>query len=102
MKHGFLNIRHIKQVARDTIKQFDVRTDGIDQLTSSCRGNQQKLIIGRTLLHQSNIIVAAQPTRGVDIGTIEYMPSASHAEMRGLRFRHPADFRGPGRGHKAG
>ena len=38
VKHGFLNIRHIKQVARDTIKQFDVRTDGIDQLTSSCQG----------------------------------------------------------------
>lgn len=74
VKHGFLNIRHIKQVARDTIKQFDVRTDGIDQLTSSLSGgNQQKLIIGRTLLHQSNIIVAAQPTRGVDIGAIEYI-----------------------------
>ena len=74
VKHGFLNIRRIKQVARDTIKQFDVRTDGIDQLTSSLSGgNQQKLIIGRTLLHQSNIIVAAQPTRGVDIGAIEYI-----------------------------
>ena len=70
VKHGFLNIRRIKQVARDTIKQFDVRTDGIDQLTSSLSGgNQQKLIIGRTLLHQSNIIVAAQPTRGVNTST---------------------------------
>ena len=42
-------------------------------VSSLSGGNQQKLIIGRTLLHQSNIIVAAQPTRGVDIGAIEYI-----------------------------
>lgn len=71
---GFMDTGRIRQVAEDAIRQFDVRTDGIDQLTSSLSGgNQQKLIIGRTLLHQSNIIVAAQPTRGVDIGAIEYI-----------------------------
>ena len=53
---------------------YDVRTYEIDQLTSSLSGgNQQKLIIGRTLHHQRNMIVAAQPTRGVDIGAIEYI-----------------------------
>ncbi len=73
-KNGFLRLKEIKDTARNMIHQYDVRTDGIDQLTSSLSGgNQQKLIIGRTLHHQRNMIVAAQPTRGVDIGAIEYI-----------------------------
>ena len=59
-----------------------MRTTGIDQMTQSLSGgNQQKLIIGRTLMHQNRIILAAQPTRGVDIGAIEYI----HAELMKMR-----------------
>ena len=81
-RHGLMNIRHIKEKAEAAIRQYDVRTSGIEQTTDSLSGgNQQKLIIGRTLSHQDRIILAAQPTRGVDIGAIEYI----HTELMKMR-----------------
>ena len=80
--HGFLHIKKIREKAEEAVKRYDVRTTGIDQMTQSLSGgNQQKLIIGRTLMHQNRIILAAQPTRGVDIGAIEYI----HAELMKMR-----------------
>ncbi len=80
--HGLLNLKKIRSTAEEAIKRYDVRTTGVDQTTDSLSGgNQQKLIIGRTLMHQNRIILAAQPTRGVDIGAIEYI----HAELMKMR-----------------
>ena len=77
-----LNLKKIRSTAEEAIKRYDVRTTGVDQTTDSLSGgNQQKLIIGRTLMHQNRIILAAQPTRGVDIGAIEYI----HAELMKMR-----------------
>lgn len=64
----------IKTEARSLIKQYDVRTPDEDTPTSSLSGgNQQKVIVARELSRQPDFIVAAQPTRGLDIGAIEFV-----------------------------
>lgn len=79
---GALKIKAIKDTTRKAIEDYDIRTDGIEQTTASLSGgNQQKLIVGRVLLHHTGIVLAAQPTRGVDIGAIEYI----HSQLIRLR-----------------
>lgn len=81
-KKGFLKIRDIEKTAERFIKDYDIRTEGPQQKTASLSGgNVQKLIVGRTLMHQNYIILAAQPTRGVDIGAIEYI----HSQLMHMR-----------------
>ena len=81
-KGGILKTRVIKDVTRKAIEDYDIRTDGIEQMTASLSGgNQQKLIVGRVLMHHTGIVLAAQPTRGVDIGAIEYI----HSQLIRLR-----------------
>lgn len=73
-KFGIMKNKKIRRDAEASIEEFDIRTEGIDQLTHSLSGgNIQKLIVGRVIKHQSGIVLAAQPTRGVDIGAIEYI-----------------------------
>jgi simple sugar transport system ATP-binding protein len=51
------------------VEQYDVRTPGIDVLASSLSGgNQQKLIVGREMSGSPRVLIAAHPTRGVDVG----------------------------------
>ena len=81
-RHGRLKIRDIRRITEEAIGTYDVRADGVDQLTQSLSGgNQQKLIIGRVLKHHTGIVLAAQPTRGVDVGAIEYI----HRKLLDLR-----------------
>ena len=54
---------------RRIVEEFDVRTPGIDVTAASLSGgNQQKLIIGREMSHNPKFLIAAHPTRGVDVG----------------------------------
>ena len=79
---GMLRIRTIRRMAEKCVQDYDVRCDGIDQPVGSLSGgNQQKVIIVRVLVHQQELVVAAQPTRGVDIGAIEYI----HNQLLKLR-----------------
>ena len=56
------------------VKDFDVRTPSIFALAAHLSGgNQQKLVVGRELSRDTKLVVAAQPTRGVDVGSIEYI-----------------------------
>ena len=81
-KGEILKTKKIKDVTRKAIEDYDIRTDGIEQMTASLSGgNQQKLIVGRVLMHHTGIVLAAQPTRGVDIGAIEYI----HSQLIRLR-----------------
>ena len=62
-----------RDVAREhtaqIVKQFDVRTPGVDTLAVALSGgNQQKLIVGREMLSDPKLLVAAHPTRGIDVG----------------------------------
>jgi general nucleoside transport system ATP-binding protein len=71
---GFLFIDKIKELAARLIKRFDVRARGIrvDAATLS-GGNQQKLILARELEGDPVMLVAHQPTRGLDVGAIEFI-----------------------------
>ncbi|MET7703761.1 ABC transporter ATP-binding protein [Streptomyces sp. NPDC005485] len=54
---------------RRIVEEYDVRTPGIDVTAASLSGgNQQKLIVGREMSHQPRFLIAAHPTRGVDVG----------------------------------
>jgi simple sugar transport system ATP-binding protein len=60
--------------ATQLVKQFDVRTPGINTSAGSLSGgNQQKVIIARELSRDIKLLVASQPTRGLDVGSIEYI-----------------------------
>lgn len=64
----------IKQVAKERITTFDVRTTGIEAYASALSGgNQQKVIIAREFSRNIKLLIASQPTRGLDVGSIEYV-----------------------------
>ncbi|HEY7477213.1 MAG TPA: ABC transporter ATP-binding protein [Actinomycetota bacterium] len=71
---GVLFIKKIKELASRLVKLFDVRTRSIDVYASTLSGgNQQKLILARELETDPRLLVAAQPTRGLDVGAIEFV-----------------------------
>jgi simple sugar transport system ATP-binding protein len=64
----------VRDYATKMIKTFDIRTSGPDQLAGSLSGgNQQKLVVAREIGTQPKVLVASQPTRGVDVGSIEFI-----------------------------
>lgn len=76
-KRGILNADYIEQYAQDVVTQFDVRSgEGIYSLAGKLSGgNQQKLIVGREVVSDPELLIAVQPTRGLDVGAIEYIHS---------------------------
>lgn len=71
-KNGFLNFPEINRKAKELIEDFDVRTPS--EFTSAralSGGNQQKAIIAREVDRSPHFLIAAQPTRGLDVGAIE-------------------------------
>jgi general nucleoside transport system ATP-binding protein len=77
----FLNFKQIAQNARNLIKAFNVKTPSRETLVKNLSGgNIQKLILARELARGPRVLIAAQPTRGVDIGATEYIHSRLIAE----------------------
>lgn len=73
-KNGFLNKDAMRDNARHLIEEYDVRTqDEFNTAESLSGGNQQKAIIAREISRNPNFLIAAQPTRGLDVGAIEYI-----------------------------
>lgn len=73
-KLGILNSKCIDQYAENLIKQFNVKVPNTAyKMGTLSGGNMQKVIVARELGTQPDILIAAQPTRGVDIGAIEYI-----------------------------
>ncbi len=71
---GILAIRKIKELASRLVERFDVRTRGIKGNASTLSGgNQQKLILARELQDDPKLLLAHQPTRGLDVGAIEFV-----------------------------
>jgi simple sugar transport system ATP-binding protein len=71
---GVLLIRKIKDLAARIVRLFDVRTRSIEAAASTLSGgNQQKLILARELETDPKLLIAAQPTRGLDVGAIEFV-----------------------------
>jgi len=66
--------RAIFASADTLVQQFDIRTPGIHTLASSLSGgNQQKVIVAREFARPIKLLIASQPTRGLDVGSIEYI-----------------------------
>ncbi len=64
----------IKKLAGSLVDKFDVRTPSIETRAGSLSGgNKQKLVIARELAWEPDLLIAAQPTRGVDVGSIEFI-----------------------------
>ncbi|MGE5572474.1 MAG: ABC transporter ATP-binding protein [Bacteroidota bacterium] len=79
---GILQHRKIVEHAAKIVGVFDVRAASLDQPVSSLSGgNQQKLVVGRELSRDPSLIVAAQPTRGLDIGATDYI----HRQLLAMR-----------------
>ncbi|GIP29234.1 heme ABC transporter ATP-binding protein [Paenibacillus sp. J23TS9] len=73
-KGGFLNKNAIDKQASRLIEHFDVRTPSIETKARSLSGgNQQKAIIAREIDKNPDLLIAAQPTRGLDVGAIEFV-----------------------------
>ncbi|MEV0937539.1 ABC transporter ATP-binding protein [Streptomyces phaeochromogenes] len=65
----WLDIKGAQDDTRRIVEAYDVRTPGIDVTAASLSGgNQQKLIVGREMTHKPRFLIAAHPTRGVDVG----------------------------------
>ena len=64
----------VEKAATERVEQFDVRTPGIATSAGSLSGgNQQKVIVAREFSRPIKLLIAAQPTRGLDVGSIEYI-----------------------------
>jgi simple sugar transport system ATP-binding protein len=73
-KGWFRNMGEIRKNADLLVKKFDIRTTSPAALASSLSGgNKQKVVIARELSQELQVLVAAQPTRGVDVGSIEFI-----------------------------
>jgi simple sugar transport system ATP-binding protein len=69
-----LQLGTFETAAEDQVRQFDVRTESIEAPASSLSGgNQQKVVVARELSRQLQVLIAAQPTRGLDVGSIEFV-----------------------------
>ncbi|MGH2970348.1 MAG: ABC transporter ATP-binding protein [Solirubrobacteraceae bacterium] len=71
---GWLSPKRMAERARGLLRDYDVRGGGSETLASSLSGgNQQKAVIARELSANPKVLIAAQPTRGLDVGAIEFV-----------------------------
>ena len=74
-KNGLINFNNRSKFSKELIESFDIRcSNGNDTIVRSMSGgNQQKIIIAREIFRSPDLLIASQPTRGLDVGAIEYI-----------------------------
>jgi simple sugar transport system ATP-binding protein len=73
-RHGLLDRRAAAAMTEKLVADYDVRCAGVRQKIGLLSGgNQQKVVLGRALLRDPKVIVAVQPTRGLDIGATDFL-----------------------------
>ncbi|MGD9677182.1 MAG: ABC transporter ATP-binding protein [Vulcanibacillus sp.] len=73
-RFGFIDYKKINNYAQKLIEEFDVRTPSVNTLARSLSGgNQQKAIVAREVDRNPDLLIAAQPTRGLDVGAVEFI-----------------------------
>jgi simple sugar transport system ATP-binding protein len=71
---GWINWRTVRSEAQRLVKEFDVRTPSVNTLAGGLSGgNAQKMVLAREMARQPKVLIAAQPTRGLDVSAIEYV-----------------------------
>jgi ABC-type uncharacterized transport system ATPase subunit len=74
VKAGSLQLKYLAEFATETSKEFDIRSQSILSKASELSGgNQQKVVLARELSRDLKFFLAAQPTRGIDVGSIEFV-----------------------------
>lgn len=72
--NGFIVMEEINKNAKNLVKEFDIRTPSINtQVSNLSGGNQQKVIVARELSRAIRLLIINQPTRGLDVGSIEFI-----------------------------
>jgi simple sugar transport system ATP-binding protein len=83
-RRGLLRIREMRAWARMLIRRFDIRIGSEATAVGTLSGgNLQKIVLARELAHDAAVVIAEQPTRGVDVGAVEFI----HAELMRERAR---------------
>ena len=73
-RNGLVDYGEGEAVTKQCMKQYDVRAPGADTIARNLSGgNQQKLIIAREMYRDPSVVLAVQPTRGLDVGAIEFV-----------------------------
>jgi simple sugar transport system ATP-binding protein len=73
-RHATINEKAINAQAEQLVAEFDVRTPGVQVAGSNLSGgNQQKMVVAREFSRPIQLLIAAQPTRGIDVGSIEFI-----------------------------
>jgi len=76
-KNGLINMQEIRSFSQNCIDNFSVKTDGMDvPVKTLSGGNLQKVILARELSGNPKVVVACQPTRGLDVGAMEFVHQA--------------------------
>ena len=74
VKFGTLQLKYLAEFAEEKLTEFDIRAQGIETRVGKLSGgNQQKVVLARELSRDLKLLVAAQPTRGLDVGSIEFV-----------------------------
>lgn len=79
-RRGLLDRRAVRRHAEAMIERFDIRARPTDAVATLSGGNMQKVLLARALAREPRVLVAAQPTRGLDIGAYRYV----HEQLRAL------------------
>jgi general nucleoside transport system ATP-binding protein len=81
--HGFLNFKRIRELVDSSIRDYDIRcSDAEQEVRTLSGGNQQKLVLARELRAEPRLIVAVQPTHGLDVGATQYVQSMLQEQRR--------------------
>ena len=89
-KRGLISPERMNERAAPLLEEYDVRGGSCEALALSLSGgNQQKVVIAREIAEEPKVLIAAQPTRGLDVGAIEFVHSQADRAAR-RRPRRPA------------
>lgn len=75
VKNGVMDQKKIQQNAEVLIKAFNIKANANDKVRTLSGGNMQKVMLARTLSQNPRIVIASQPTRGLDVGATDYVRS---------------------------
>jgi simple sugar transport system ATP-binding protein len=74
VKLGLMQLEYLAEFAQEKLEEFDIRAQGIGTKAAQLSGgNQQKVVLARELSRELRLLVAAQPTRGLDVGSVEFV-----------------------------
>ena len=87
-RHSWIRHKEEKRVADEQIREFSIKTPSAEQIAANLSGgNQQKIVLSKTLLCQPEVIILDEPTRGIDVGAkaeIHKMISALASQGKGI------------------